>query len=77
MSVLYSYLCENQVTVFGSYLSPYTHAAKYILDRNKIPFREVNPDADDSDMRAALLKVCGTDSMPLVFVGHDYLGGLD
>ena len=24
-----------------------------------------------------MLKVCGTDSMPAIFVGHDYLGGLE
>ena len=43
---LHSLLREGQVTVFGAALSPYTQAAKHILDKEGVSYREVNIECD-------------------------------
>lgn len=79
-------LRHDQVTVFGSQLSYYTQMVKYLLDRARVPYREVNLDADEDgsmhkELRTALKsvlqeKIVDT-SMPAVFAGYDYLGSLE
>lgn len=68
------------MTVFGASLSPYTQAVKYILDRNMIPYRDIHMMSGEEvhqELKHTIAKLCGKDSLPAVFVGYNYLGGLD
>jgi glutaredoxin len=77
------------VTLIGPSHSPFTHAARYILDKALIPHREYHIKTDSTDILEAIHRirdkaVIGTiygidDSqlLPALFIGYRYLvGGL-
>jgi glutaredoxin len=79
-------LRPDQVTVLGAGHCPYTYAARYILDRALIPYRDVHLLTEDAQDVASAVRGIAKETrydviedhlLPAVFVGYRYLGGLE
>lgn len=67
-------MSEPRVTIYSTWWCPYCHAAKRFLDGRHVAWREVDL-SRDPDALAALKQRVGHRTVPLIFVGHTFVGG--
>ena len=66
----------NQVTVYTTNYCPYCTRAKNLLKKKNIPFQEV--DLSDNDAkREELTEKTGCMTVPMIFIGDEFIGGSD
>lgn len=61
------------VTLYTTSACPYCHAAKALLDRKGIEFREIDV-SDDAEFDA-LIRRTGWKTVPQIFIGEEMIGG--
>lgn len=76
---------DEAVVVYTYSLSPFSAETKNVLDRLKIPYKEISLGKEwlpgllapgGAEKRAALLQLTGQSSLPHIFVGGKSIGGL-
>lgn len=66
----------KKVTVYSTEYCPYCTRAKNLLKSKGIAFEAVDL-TNDAEKRAALEKKTGWMSVPLIFIGDEFIGGCD
>ncbi len=64
------------VTIYTTDYCPYCTRAKNLLKQKGIAFKEVNV-THDSKLRDELEEKTGCMTVPLIFIGDDFIGGSD
>lgn len=64
------------VIVYTTRFCGYCVQAKRLLKKRKIPFEEVSLEGDH-DRRMELVKQTGWRTVPMIFVGEEFIGGSD
>ncbi len=64
------------VTVYTTDYCPYCKSAKNLLKQKGIPFKEINI-THDQKLREELEEKTGCMTVPMVFIGDDFVGGSD
>jgi glutaredoxin 3 len=65
------------VEIYTTPICPYCHAAKRLLDRKGVAYREIDV-SHDPDLRAAMVqRAKGRRTVPQIFVGNVHVGGSD
>ena len=66
----------KKVTIYTTETCPYCRRAKDLLARKKINFQEIDLTHDDAK-REALEKQTGWMTVPIIFIGEEFIGGSD
>lgn len=66
----------KKVTVYTATYCPYCTRAKNLLKSKNVPFDEVNLD-NDSKKREELEEKTGWMTVPMIFIGEEFIGGAD
>ncbi len=66
-----------EVTVYTTRICPYCHAARRLLGREGIEFREISLDGRPELRRRLGEANGGWRTVPMVFVGDRFIGGYD
>ncbi len=61
------------MTVFGKELDPDNQLIKFILDKKLAHYREVQ--LEYPELKREIRTLTGYNKIPVVFVGHSFLGG--
>lgn len=62
------------VTVYSTSYCPYCDRAKRLLAEHKIPFRDIDV-TDDDEKREEISKKTGSMTVPVIFIGEEFIGG--
>jgi glutaredoxin 3 len=63
----------KKITIYTTKVCPYCVRAKMLLQRNHLPFEEV----DASDKREWLIEKSGQRTVPQIWIGDFHVGGSD
>lgn len=66
----------KKVTVYSTEYCPYCNRAKNLLKSRGIAFEEVDL-SHDSEKRNAIQKKTGWSTVPMIFIGDEFIGGSD
>jgi glutaredoxin 3 len=66
----------KQITIYTTQYCPHCRRAKALLERKKIPFREVDLTSDQAK-RDELEKKTGWMTVPMIYAGEEFIGGAD
>ncbi len=66
----------KKVTVYTTQYCPYCNRAKALLKSKNIPFEEVDLSNDDKK-REELEEKTGHMTVPMIFIGDEFIGGSD
>jgi glutaredoxin 3 len=58
-------------------MCPYCDAAKRLLNKKNIPFKEINIALEESKMEEMLKKSNGMKTIPQIFIEDKHIGGYD
>ena len=64
------------VTIYTTDYCPYCTRAKALFQRKSVPFKEINVTHDEK-MREELEAKTGWMTVPMVFIGEEFIGGAD
>jgi glutaredoxin 3 len=65
------------VEIYTTPICPYCHAAKRLLDRKGVAYREIDVSRDPSLRAAMTERAHGRRTVPQIFVGDAHVGGSD
>jgi glutaredoxin 3 len=65
------------VEIYTTPICPYCHAAKRLLDRKGVSYREIDVSRDPSLRAAMTQRAQGRRTVPQIFVGDTHVGGSD
>lgn len=65
------------VEIYTTPICPYCHAAKRLLDRKGVNYREIDISRDLSLRQAMTSRTGGRRTVPQIFVGATHVGGSD
>tara|TARA_B100002051_G_scaffold276016_1_gene322090 strand:+ start:1442 stop:1696 length:255 start_codon:yes stop_codon:yes gene_type:complete len=65
----------KKVTVFMGPMCSFCDAAKRLLARNNIPFKEINIAEEEGQKEIMLKKSNGRRTIPQIFFNEDHIGG--
>ena len=65
------------VEIYTTPICPYCHAAKRLLDRKKVSYREIDVSRDPALRKAMTQRAQGRLTVPQIFVGETHVGGSD
>lgn len=65
------------VEIYTTPICPYCHAAKRLLDRKGVTYREIDVSRDPSLRAAMMQRSHGRRTVPQIFVGDTHVGGSD
>ena len=65
-----------QVTIYLTTTCPFCHRAKYLLDKKKADYTEIDVGRDPS-LRQEMVKLSGRNTVPQIFIGDYHVGGCD
>jgi glutaredoxin 3 len=65
-----------EVTLYTTRLCPYCIAAKRLLSRRGVSYKEIDVSAD-AEKRAWLVQATGRRTVPQIFIGSEAIGGYD
>lgn len=65
-----------QVTIYLTRTCPFCHRAKYLLDKKKVEYTEIDVGRDPS-LRQEMVKLSGRNTVPQIFIGDYHVGGCD
>lgn len=63
------------VTIYTTTTCPFCHRAKYLLDKKKVDYTEI--DVRDPSLREEMAKLSGRNTVPQIFIGDYHVGGCD
>lgn len=65
------------VEIYTTQICPYCHAAKRLLQRKGVTYREIDV-SHDTNLRAAMMqRAGGRRTVPQIFIGGRHVGGSD
>ena len=67
----------KNVTVYMGPMCPYCDAAKRLLNKKNIPFKEINIALEEGKMEEMLKKSNGMKTIPQIFIEDHHIGGYD
>ncbi len=67
-------MAEAPVTIYTTHYCPFCNRAKQLLQGKGIAFREVDV-TDDDKKRAEIEQKTGWMTVPMVFIGEEFIGG--
>lgn len=65
------------VEIYTTPICPYCHAAKRLLDRKGVPYREIDVSRDPAQRAVMTQRAHGRRTVPQIFVGDTHVGGSD
>lgn len=65
-----------QITLYTTPTCPFCHRAKYLLDRKKVEYTEIDVSRSES-LRAEMIERSGRRTVPQIFIGDLHVGGCD
>ncbi len=65
------------VEIYTTPTCPYCHAAKRLLDKKGIPYKEIDVSRDASLRSAMMQRANGRRTVPQIFIGSTHVGGSD
>ena len=65
------------VEIYTTPICPYCNAAKRLLDRKGVTYREIDVSRDPALRQAMVQRANGRRSVPQIFVGSAHVGGSD
>jgi glutaredoxin 3 len=66
-----------EITIYTKNDCPYCHAAKALLRRKGVDFREIDVTYDRVGHRAMVTRANGRTTVPQIFIGVHHVGGSD
>jgi glutaredoxin 3 len=66
-----------EVEIYTTRFCPYCHAAKALLSRKGISFKEIDVTMDREGRRKMTERARGRTSVPQIFIGATHVGGCD
>ncbi|MGH6854895.1 MAG: glutaredoxin 3 [Aestuariivirga sp.] len=66
-----------EITIYTTPYCPFCHAAKALLKKKGIPYREIDVSCDSAERQRMMLKAGGRRTVPQIFAGETHLGGSD
>jgi glutaredoxin 3 len=67
----------RQIDIYTTPICPYCHAAKQLLTRKRVPFREIDVSGDPALRQAMIQRANGRRTVPQIFIGDRHVGGSD
>ena len=67
----------KNVTVYMGPMCSYCDAAKRLLERNNIPYNEINVALEEDKMEVMIKKSNGKRTIPQIFIEDYHVGGYD
>ena len=67
----------KQVTIYSGPMCNYCEAAKRLLNKKKIQFKEINISKEESKKEEMLKKSNGAKTIPQIFIDDHHVGGYD
>jgi glutaredoxin 3 len=65
------------VEIYTTPICPYCHAAKRLLDKKGVPYKEIDVSRDPALRSAMMERAGGRRTVPQIFVGAVHVGGSD
>ena len=65
------------VEIYTTPICPYCHAARRLLDRKGVSYREIDVSRDPALRAAMIQRANGGRTVPQIFVGDTHVGGSD
>lgn len=65
------------VEIYTTPICPYCHAAKRLLDRKGVAYREIDVSRDPALRAAMIQRAKGRRTVPQIFIGNTHVGGSD
>jgi glutaredoxin 3 len=65
------------VEIYTTPICPYCHAAKRLLDKKGVPYKEIDVSRDPALRSAMMERAGGRRTVPQIFVGGVHVGGSD
>ena len=65
----------KNITVYMGPMCSYCDAAKRLLNKKNIPYKEINIALEEGKMEEMLKKSNGMKTIPQIFIGDTYVGG--
>lgn len=65
------------VEIYTTPFCPYCHAAKRLLDRKGVAYREIDVSRDPGLRQAMIHRAHGRHTVPQIFIGDTHVGGSD
>jgi len=67
----------KNITVYMGPMCSYCDAAKRLLNKKNIPFKEINIALEEGKMEEMLKKSSGMKTIPQIFIENSHIGGYD
>ena len=67
----------KNITVYMGPMCSYCDAAKRLLNKKNIPFKEINIALEEGKMEEMLKKSNGMKTIPQIFIENSHIGGYD
>ena len=67
----------KNINVYTGPMCPYCDAAKRLLNKKNIPFKEINIALEEGKMEEMLKKSNGMKTIPQIFIENSHIGGYD
>jgi glutaredoxin 3 len=66
-----------EITIYTTPYCPFCHAAKALLKRKGVAYREIDVSRDPLERQAMMVKANGRRTVPQIFIGGTHVGGSD
>ena len=66
----------KKVIVYSTQFCPYCQSAKRLLELNQIPYEEIDL-SNDYEKREEIQQKTGWMTVPMIFIGDEFVGGFD
>lgn len=66
-----------EITIYTTPYCPFCHAAKALLKRKGVAYREIDVSRDSAARQAMMIKANGRWTVPQIFIGGTHVGGSD
>ncbi len=66
-----------KITIYTTFLCPYCHAAKELLDHKGAAFEEIDVSSSPALRQDMTRKAGGRTSVPQIWIGETHVGGCD
>ena len=67
----------KNITVYMGPMCSYCDAAKRLLNKKNIPYKEINIALEEGKMEEMLKKSSGMKTIPQIFIENSHIGGYD
>ena len=67
----------KNITIYMGPMCSYCDAAKRLLNKKNIPFKEINIALEEGKMEEMLKKSNGMKTIPQIFIENSHIGGYD